>query len=177
MGAFFTTYLFTPANFAYPHNFAQVFTDSILSDTINWFHIKGSFVADSAYQYITLGNFFDDAHTDTLVLPGGLKIESGYFIDDVCVSTDSTLCFRPSTINELESSERINIFPNPASENFQVFTKLTSNKISIRDAMGDLLFEHSYSAATQLSFDCSSWQNGLYMLQINSSFYKVEIIH
>ena len=41
-------------------NFAHINETSIIIDTINWIRISGTFIADSAYQYIAIGNFFDD---------------------------------------------------------------------------------------------------------------------
>jgi len=72
------------------NNFANVFTNTIISDTLVWTKIQGSFVADSAYKYIAIGNFFDDANTDTIYRPNG--VYSYFFIDNICVSTSSTSC-------------------------------------------------------------------------------------
>ena len=38
----------------------------VTSYTTNWTFIQGSFIADSAYQYICLGSFFDVNHIDTI---------------------------------------------------------------------------------------------------------------
>jgi hypothetical protein len=47
-------------------NTSKLYTDSILTDTLNWIKISGSFIADSAYQYLSISNFFNDNNTDTL---------------------------------------------------------------------------------------------------------------
>ena len=74
-------------------NFAHVYTDSIISDTTTWFTISGSFVADTNYQYVVVGNFFGDGLTSSyLINPSGSYDHSYYYIDDVCVSTDSLEC-------------------------------------------------------------------------------------
>ncbi|HWY13123.1 MAG TPA: hypothetical protein VN026_17435, partial [Bacteroidia bacterium] len=72
-------------------NRAHLFTNTILSDTVNWVFISGSIIADSAYSYLTLGNFFDYLNTDTLLVGGPTynKSVSYYYIDDICVSEDS----------------------------------------------------------------------------------------
>ncbi|HVA99493.1 MAG TPA: hypothetical protein VNG53_11415, partial [Bacteroidia bacterium] len=36
-------------------NYAQVYTNSVISDTSRWVVISGSFIADSAYTYINIG--------------------------------------------------------------------------------------------------------------------------
>lgn len=58
LGALFTTYQFNSPNFAHPINFAHIYSDSIIKDTLNWYQVKGSFIADSIYQYIAVGIFF-----------------------------------------------------------------------------------------------------------------------
>jgi len=73
------------------NNFAHVYTSVIITNTTSWTAISGSFVSNSAYQYILVGNFFDDANTDTTILSGSV-CASYYFIDDICVSTDSFTC-------------------------------------------------------------------------------------
>ena len=71
-------------------NSAQVYCNNIITDTTNWVQITGSFVADSAYQYIAVGNFFDSTYINIIqVSNGGLPLTAYYYIDDVCVSTDS----------------------------------------------------------------------------------------
>src|ERR1051326_874153 len=64
-----------------------------------WTAVYGSFIADSAYQYVTIGNFKNDANTDTVyvgaggsALTGGWKYFSYYYVEDVCVSSDSLTC-------------------------------------------------------------------------------------
>lgn len=69
-----------------PRNYAQVHHPTVLTDTANWTHVSGSFVADSAYQYIVLGNFFDNAHTDTVHLNAQPSLAAYYLYDAICVS-------------------------------------------------------------------------------------------
>ena len=66
-------------------NHAQVYSQSVITDTLEWTLVSGSFVADSAYQYLVIGNFFDHVHTDSLATPG-MAIVAYYLIDAVCVS-------------------------------------------------------------------------------------------
>ena len=64
----------------------QVVDTAVLADT-NWHQIKGHFVADKPYQYLTVGNFFDDKHT--IIQPTGKNSYLGpgayYYVDDVAV--------------------------------------------------------------------------------------------
>ena len=59
IGALFSTVPYSLANPAPINNFSHVYSASVIVDSINWVTISGSFVADSAYQYIHLGCFFE----------------------------------------------------------------------------------------------------------------------
>jgi len=99
------------ANFI-PNNHAQVYNNSIISDTLNWTTIQGSFIADSVYQYLMIGNFFSDdstMHVNTNL--SGNIYGSYYYIDDVYLGTDSISAF--SEYNSL--SQQITIYPNPTT--------------------------------------------------------------
>ena len=68
----------------------QIIADSIINDTTNWVKIQGRFIANGAEKFITVGNFSDDAHTDTVTLYSysGSNF-SFYLIDDVSVIADT----------------------------------------------------------------------------------------
>ena len=64
----------------------QVFSSLIIDDTLNWVKVQGSYTAIGTERYITMGNFFDAANTDTIGLhPHTTTVESYYLIDDVSV--------------------------------------------------------------------------------------------
>jgi hypothetical protein len=100
-------------------NFSHLKTDSIYKDTVNWLRVSGSFIADSAYTHVVMGNFYDDAHTDTSLIPGssaGPK-PSYYYIDDICVSTNSLTCSSTAGISYDKPQIGFKIFPNPTNHN------------------------------------------------------------
>ena len=62
---------------------------NFISDKINWTLISGIYTAYGGEHYITIGNFYDDANTDTIYLPDGSITqfkEAGFYIDDVSVT-------------------------------------------------------------------------------------------
>lgn len=78
---------------------------TMISDKDSWTRIAGRFVADSAYQYLTIGNFSPDSSTGNLHVGGGSAHYnfgfpySYYYIDDVSVtpiegiiSKDTLIC-------------------------------------------------------------------------------------
>lgn len=92
---------------------SQVYSSGIITDTITWTKISGSFVADSAYSYIGISNFFPDSITNTISF--GNNFQSYYFIDDVCVSPDSNFCDQLQSMKNIER-DAFQIFPNPARD-------------------------------------------------------------
>ena len=58
----------TTTNCGHPQttHIPQVHSTGIINDTLNWVKIEGTFTATGIEKFITIGNFFDLAHTDTL---------------------------------------------------------------------------------------------------------------
>ncbi len=66
-------------------------TNNIITDTMNWIPITGTFVANGTEKYMLIGNFKSDANTNTfLVNSANLPANAGdYLIDDVsCINID-----------------------------------------------------------------------------------------
>src|SRR5690554_5653141 len=122
IGAMFTTYTYYDlmGNDIPNPNFAHLNENSIIADTVGWVKISGSFIADSAYTYMILGNFYDDEFTDTLnfpfLIPNTVRY-SYYYVDDVCVSLDSSYCELWSDVSTpVFSKANISYFPNPVND-------------------------------------------------------------
>jgi gliding motility-associated-like protein len=76
------------------NNYDDLYTPQIsnpsgimISDTLNWIKVSGSFLADSAYQCITIGTFVDYSMVNTYVIDTSSPSYNafGYFVDDVAV--------------------------------------------------------------------------------------------
>jgi hypothetical protein len=156
------------------NNIAQLKSYSIITDTSNWIQIMGSFIADSAYQYVALGNFFDDANTDTIRLGGGaLPIEAYYFIDDVCVSTDSLYTATWTSVIENENEGGfVTVFPNPTSTG--IFTLTSANNTQIEnaelfDVIGkQMLLKRKRADENRLEINISELPEGLYFIRVKT---------
>lgn len=64
-------------------------TNPITNNVLNkdgWVLITMPFIADSAYQFLTIGNFLDDAHTSGIPVAGGMGPRSYFYIDDVSLN-------------------------------------------------------------------------------------------
>jgi PKD repeat protein len=69
------------------NNVSQVYATAVVTDKINWTTVTGSFIADSAYTYICLGNFMTDANTTMTTSCGSCSFNlHGYYLDDVSVT-------------------------------------------------------------------------------------------
>lgn len=176
LGVKFTSYYYTgtDGDTTLIDNLAHIYSDSMLCDTSNWVKISGSFVADSSYEYFVIGNFFDDSNTDTLYCPS----YSYAFIDQICISTDSSFCNANIGIDP-STEEWLYVYPNPSVDNVIVSYGNTHSYtviISIYDIYGQLLknVQH-YSGA---SVDLSEFKSGIYFLsiKINNNYVTKRII-
>jgi hypothetical protein len=164
LGALFSTTPYSYLNPAPLCNCAQVFSDSIIIDTLNWTRISGSFVADSNYSFMGIGRFFDDQSTSSIQL-AGTQCNCFYFLDDVCVSTDSLTCFANALAVESISPTRvINLFPNPSSTTITISLPSYQNAmLSIFNLLGEKVKEEKVTG-NQVTMDISSLPEGLYLV-------------
>ena len=182
-GILFSTVKYDNAKPAPIKNFAHIYTNKIITDSTNWTTISGWFTADSAYQYISIGDFFDNAHTDTIKFynsPYWADI-SYYYIDDVCVSLDSTKCSCDSGDYVKENSPKLLIlaYYNMESKKITVEDFLPLNDksvIRIFDITGRLL----YKSILQNEFDeitTDNFSRGIYIISIksNQALYNLKL--
>jgi hypothetical protein len=165
-------------------NFAHMYTNQIVSDTSGWTVISGSFIADSAYQYIMIGRFFHDSIVNfscwdtTAIYP-----RSYYYIDDVCVSTDSLNCTGEVGISEEKTENNFLIYPNPTTGIFTV--QGTVSTIQVYDLYGRLVYAQSNPAkqepqsgystgqVTNKQVDMSSYPKGIYLVRAGEAVRKL----
>jgi gliding motility-associated-like protein len=115
---------------------------NFLIDKENWMEISGIYTALGGEQFITIGNFYDDANTDTISVNGGIFYNSYYYIDDVSVT------IIPDTIEPIPPENDIfipNIFsPNNDLNNDVLFVRSHNIKemiFSIYNRWGEKVFE------------------------------------
>ena len=148
-----------------PYN-PQISSPVIISDKTNWTLISGSFKAQGGEQYITMGNFRDDEHTDSLFVGGAIyqgTPYSYYYIDDVSVEE----CSPQDT-----SSLIFNVYPSLATNQIYIdYSNLEINKTHflLYDICGRKVKEIEITLPTaQQSFDITRYSAGMY-------FYKLVI--
>ncbi len=158
-------------------NFAHINYPFVLTDSVNWTRISGSIVADSAFEYLVVGNFFDDANTDTIGnnCPNCLNFGSYYLIDDVCVSTDSLLCNGGidaipciASTENTNPNEFVKIFPNPAEDFLNIsFDNKQNVQVHIQDIFGQIVYSNNIIKESELLIDLRLVPIGIYFLRLN----------
>ena len=151
-----------------PDNNATFHTDSIITDTINWVFIKESFIADSAYSYIAFGNFYDNTHTD-IIQVAGTNGDNYFYIENVCLSTDSMLCIGTCGINEKENSIDLKISPNPCNEIIMVSCEEKIIELKLYSIIGEEVIVDSNIILPfeKRSINVSSLKSGIYLLRLS----------
>lgn len=170
LGFLFTTYIID-SSIAQATNKYQVKYNSIISDTINWTVISGSFIADSSYSYLTLGNFLDDSSisVDSSYNPSNSAFHTSYYyIDNVCVTNDSLYNenYITGIRNTSPSDFEVIFSPNPTKNNFII---KSSNLTEILEVD----FYNIYGQAMKTIpmpfnfIDISEFSPGTYYVKIN----------
>lgn len=165
IGAVFTTYQYDDPNLNYPlFNSCHVVTNTIITDTMNWVKISGSFVADSAYRYLVIGGFFDDQHIDTIHFPYQVVSQvSYYYLDDVCVSTDSVYTETWTSIKETaRASYDLTLSPNPSTGLVQINSSEEIESIKITNVKGEAMQQMQAVGKHHQLIDLSVFPSGIY---------------
>lgn len=161
----------TPIN-----NSSNYFYNTDISDTLIWTHVFGSFIADSAYKNLMIGNFFDNSNST--ITNHALGSYAYYFIDDVCLSTDSIFCknFEYVGINEIYTDNKMQFFPNPANNTITIRNDLIL-PIKIFNSLGDEISFIIEQKRNLNMIDCSNWETGIYFIKAKNLSQKIIINH
>jgi hypothetical protein len=173
---FFNSLYFLPSFSPPPiDNFAHVNSSVVITDSAGWSFISGSFIADSTYQYMVMGNFFNLSLTDTLNCFFNPDV-SYYYIDNICVSSDSATCMVPTSVQQfsLQKTE-ISIFPNPCSNFIQIKNSTSDVGYSLVNELGQICMNGRLKPNDKI--DVSSLPSGLYFFRTDLYSLKVIINH
>jgi hypothetical protein len=181
LGAFFTTIGYNYQTNPMPiPNYSQVYTDSLIKDTGVWTTVRGSFIADSAYQYIAIGNFFSDSLTTYMeIYPPGDGPCAAYYIDCICCSSDSMYCETLVTGEETHSKPEISVYPNPCINELTIEMNNVSASIfyaTIYDIEGRTVLNEKFPIQNDASIDLHSLNSGLYLLSLKMNNESKKIV-
>lgn len=102
--------------FLYP-NSAALHLDVVPTDTAIWYFVSDIYVPDSAYEFIAVGNFFENALLELTRIDstGYGTLPAAYaFVDDIRTSFDLSYCTMTGVIDE-PLRPKWTIYPNPAT--------------------------------------------------------------
>lgn len=141
----------------------QVVADGFISDVVNWVQITDTIVAQDDYTYITIGNFFDDANTNTEVNPlsSGAPGTYGafYFLDDVKIEEVNTTGI--NDLNELTYA----IYPTIVRDELTVQLAETCI-IEIYNSLGQIIF--TKRASGKINVNMSTLPKGVYIVSLRN---------
>jgi hypothetical protein len=169
-GLRFSNHLYSSLNPAPTDNFAHLYANSVLNDTLNWTTISGTFVADSAYTHVMLGNFFDDASIDTVRLKQNPNWVAYYYLDDVYVGKVGEHTNSIETI----SNDVVRIFPNPTKGEVFIETNKLLESIEVLNALGQKIGLMNIDAQSSIMIEIP-YEVGVYYLRMHFAD-KTEII-
>jgi hypothetical protein len=175
-GALFTNMQYSSSSPLATGNVAHVYASLIVSDSINWIRIFGSYLADSAYNYIALGNFFNDSNTSTT---GSGSQYAYYYYDNICVSTDSLYAssYEWTSITE-PVLESLTVFPNPADNFISIgIDNRESQTLFVYNSLHQQIFQTFCGDVKEVRIDCSQWPSGIYFIHSGNAFSKTIIHH
>lgn len=162
LGAKFSTEAYSQSNPMTVNNFAHIVDTNIINDTVNWVKISGSFIADSAYTYLTIGNFYDNNNT-SYVLNGSFINQAYYYLDDVRLSNDSTFVNSTIEYNHLQ----LKTYPNPARDWIVVSGNIL-NDIVLFDVLGNICYQATGLSVSTLRINTTMFADGVYFIVIKS---------
>jgi hypothetical protein len=168
IGVRFSTVSYDFLNTLPLNGYAHVYTNSIITDTLNWIEILGSFIADSAYNHIVIGNFFDNASTSIYTLDSG-EVSSYYFVDDISVIRKNA-----TGIDESSSRDFLKVYPNPFNDKLKITSE--NNKVysvNIYDLTSRIILKADFS--NSVSIDAEWFDEGVYIYEIKCKDELVRI--
>ncbi|MBL7929411.1 MAG: T9SS type A sorting domain-containing protein [Bacteroidia bacterium] len=158
IGTFFSTVDFNVNSPFTIQNYAQLYTDSVITDTANWVLVSGRFIADSAYTFMTIGRVFSDSLTSVIFFPPAYPY-AYYYIDAISLTEDTAL-----NINE-NPVKHLTIYPNPTTGSIAIksgFESLiTVNLIDYSGRKFELIHHDG-------EIDLSNFPPGLYLIELIS---------
>ncbi len=166
-------------------NTAIFYSNTVVTDTVNWTQLFGSFIADSAYRYLAVGNFFDYNTTTAIASPTVPNQPLGpfgfYLVDDVCISTDST--FTQNFVTNIQENfgrnNYVKFFPNPTANLITVEVQEAASNINykILNGYGQLILTGVMDNGASL--DLSNLAEGIYIIELTygkSKYYEKVIV-
>ena len=134
---------------------------NMLTDKTNWMQIAGYFIAAGGEKYMTIGNFHSPANTNFQNVSGGNQAYAYYYIDDISLTQCNV------GVEEMENEEHVRLYPNPATNELTIESKMQNAEIEIRDVLGQMVYNTKAIAASS-TIDVSMLSKGVYFISLQN---------
>lgn len=146
-------------------NYAHVYSPEVIADHLDWTLVSGVFTADSAYQYLVLGNFFNNDLTDTIGIPPGQGEVVYYFIDDVCVSRNKDGCAMTGIDEAIGQMDASAAYDADAQQVVLAWPGNRAYRVEVVDLAGRLVAA-GHAPDERIRLDTQRWATGLYIARM-----------
>ncbi len=146
-------------------NDSKVVSENIIENGQLWTQVKGSFVADSAYQYLMIGNFYDDFNTEYIPM-AEVGFAAYYYVDEVRLSTDSAYAHEALSISQDYQKHGITFYPNPVSEQITIDSEGVHDFFLYDSSGRKVSFNYAQPNKQKLILHLSNLSNGIYALTL-----------
>jgi len=155
----------------YP-NSAALYLDEVPTDTAVWYQVEGSYVPDSAYTYVVVGNFFSESLIQPTIQDslGINATDWAYaFIDDVRASIDLNYCSLELGLENAREQPPL-VHPNPFSQDVFITSSTSAwlpTTFTCFDLTGRIVAEGRVDQAGQQGhITLPDLPTGTYLLQL-----------
>jgi len=146
---------------------------NIITDTVNWTLISGSFIASGGERYITIGDFYADINSDSASIQTlqGFHKMAYYYIDDVSVVDSADI---GDGINELNNNLNFDVYPNPATGIVNVgLSQQGKYDLRLINVLGEVVYRQQETIDGKTIIDVSGFSKGIYFIEVLEESTKV----
>jgi len=155
-------------------DYAHMYSLDIITDSTGWTLVSGLFTADSAYQHLVLGNFFNNALTDTLGIQPWNGEVAYYFIDDVCVSRSKGGCAMTGIAEGVGQQSAFAVFDTQAHQMVLAWPGNAAYHAEVVDMAGRVIAA-GQAHNERMRMDAQAWSTGLYIARMRKG-NRVEFV-
>jgi len=133
-----------------------------------WQKVEFTFKSDSAYKYLTIGNFINDLSTQSKDFYGVRK-EAYYYIDDISV----VLTKEVSVWDYNRANTFAQVNPNPCSK--ELLVKVNSDEfceLILFNALGKIIIKENFTKSIDLALE--NFTNGIYFYEIKTKLNVIK---
>jgi hypothetical protein len=165
----------------YALNGAVLFMDNVLQDTLAWTTLSRELIADSAYQFVLIGNFFEDSLSEPTVLDPNGQVDASYaFVDEICISNQDGICATPESISMITPMP-FTVLNNPSEGDFRILFEGSRDSPAVAtlyDPVGKLCMG-ARAVGEELVLNTAALAAGQYILRVQkaSGSWVVRLIH